>query len=163
MTLKRQINVRESTNMYRNIQVVATYMQKLRQDWLVTLLIVCATLLQSFSLTSIIVLDLKGSQKLAYLLTLATLWLESMGNLMLLLGAMASIHTNCKHTFDELKSDNANVECHKAERRLRSRFYQSCALIKVRFGTFNFVDKLTALNCVDFGNDLTINLLLLKL
>ncbi len=46
------------------------------------------------------------------------------------------------------------------EMKWKQRFYRSCAPLKIRFGSINFVDRLTPLACVDFSNGLTMQLLL---
>lgn len=45
--------------------------------------------------------------------------------------------------------------------RWAQRFIKSCQLIKIRFGSLNFIEERTPLNCLDFANNLTVELLLL--
>src|SRR5688572_20787385 len=87
------------------------------------------------------------------------------------LGGMAAMHTQCVDSFRLLNEDlvtevkKGTVSMTVAKRkelRWRRRFYRSCVSIKAMFGSFNFVDALTPLNCIDMGNDLTVNFLLLE-
>lgn len=58
------------------------------------------------------------------------------------------------------------VGCGYAERLIKmkwkQRFYKSCSLVKIRFASTNFVDRLTPLACVDLANELTLEWLLGK-
>ncbi len=49
-----------------------------------------------------------------------------------------------------------------SERKLKQAFYRSCACIKIRFGSINFVERTTPLKFVDISNTLTVNFLLVK-
>lgn len=83
---------------------------------------------------------------------------------------MAATFSESKKCFQALKWDfvegynlkNKNPkECSLFELKWRRRFYRSCNFIVYRFGSFNFIDHTTPLNCINMANKVNVQLLIL--
>lgn len=83
----------------------------------------------------------------------------------LLLGMMSKVFVGSKRVQQHCN----RVVClyrgpgiHGMNRRLARRYIRSSGLIKAKFGSSNFIDSVTPLNCVDLANALTVQLLLIS-
>jgi len=88
--------------------------------------------------------------------------------LMVTLGGMAKVHNLSKGAIHTMKSCGENFSNGESNNFLRPRdikwqvrFAESCCPIRVKFGSNNFVEDNTPLNCISQAFDLTVQLLLL--
>lgn len=83
--------------------------------------------------------------------------------LLVLLGNLASVYVISKKC---LQTQNKEMLCtftgNMSKIRAERKYLRSCQCIKVGFGDLNFVDQTTPLNCIDFTNNLTVQILLLQ-
>lgn len=82
--------------------------------------------------------------------------------LLFLLGNLAELHLQSLKSLQCMKDLHRTVRLSLKERKYLKRLVKSCSLIKAGFGSNNFVESLTPLNCIDFANCLTVQLLLLS-
>ncbi len=77
---------------------------------------------------------------------------------------MSKPYTVSEKVVKELSKKNGTFNIRSREpkgKHFLKRVYWSLSFIKVKFGSFNFVDSLTPLNLVHFANELTVQILLL--
>lgn len=76
-----------------------------------------------------------------------------------ILGGLAQLFATSTKTLHRMRRHLSVTKVTK-KRIQQQRFLRSCSPLKVRLGSINFVDSLTPLNFVDFGNGLAVQLLL---
>lgn len=133
-------------------------MNEIQQKIPMSVIVVAGILAQSLSMTTLVKLPWKSDNILSLILYAGVL-INCILAMSVTLGGMAGILGQCENTLKNLHSHNTLTASRK-EQRCRKIFYRSCMAIKVRFGSINFVDQLTPLNCINFANDMTLNLLL---
>jgi len=77
--------------------------------------------------------------------------------LMICLGGMVAIRSKSKKVLQENKVMQGETQ---RESKIYRKFWQSCPIIKIKFGAQNFVEELTPLNCLDFTVNLAVQFLL---
>lgn len=77
---------------------------------------------------------------------------------MICLGGMVADRKESKKVLLENKMTNGK-NC--AEGKVSRKFWRSCAIIKIKFGSQNYVEELKPLNCLDFSIGLVMQFLLL--
>lgn len=146
---------------YRTLQVVEKLMNEVIQKVLVTSVVVSAIFTHTVAMNVVIgILKTNGN----YLVILLFLFLLNQCLLVeiVLLGSMSKIYLLSQDILDSLKYRLVQTTYEPKKSRELKRWFTSLTPVCVRFGTLNFVDRLTALNCIDFTNNLTVNLLLLN-
>lgn len=92
---------------------------------------------------------------------LAVLVPNSLMALLVLLGGMAELATESGNCTKQIRRSVEHWQHSKTERK---HLYRSCSTlttINVRFGSLNFIESVTPLKCIDYANQLTIQVLLL--
>lgn len=110
--------------------------------------------------TAVLVSFRDNSHILRWVLGLAAL--ESIFGQILLLGIFASLYVKSCGVISHGTKVLANLSnpVNLGAKRAR-KFLKSCSNFKVKIGSINFVDQLTPLNSLDFGNCLAVQLILL--
>lgn len=146
---------------YREIQILSKIMNEVSKGWIILLLLICATVIQSMD-TTILVLTYSKKEREIVIMSYfgANAVLATIG-LVYFVTQMAMLHESSNKSFWMLKQ-NLSACSTKKEMKLEKRFYKSCWTIKQQFGCHNFVDRLTPLNSILAANNLTINMLLLN-
>lgn len=116
------------------------------------------------------------SENIVPLLVFSVIGIEAIFLVVTSVGGMAGVYTESVDVTRKLQKSFGviggggfrhltKVGCGYTERskevKWKQRFYKSCNVIKIRFASINFVDRLTPLTCVDFANGLTLQWLLL--
>lgn len=144
---------------YRQIQLLAKLNNGIQQKAYMSLIIFSAIVQQSFGVTALLKLPW-SAENIIGLVVACILVVDTTAAMVVLLGGMAAVNTTSDEVANKLQKNLTTFR--GKERRWRNRFYKSCGGIRIYFGTFNFVEQLTPLNCIDFANGLTIQLLLLE-
>lgn len=147
---------------YRTLQILGGLMNQVQQKVLISGIVFGAIPILSFYIVLIIrMFNLINNVWLFGLMTMNAI--GTLLVLLILLGGMANVcsasEKHLKHTLINILScKNVSVR----EARMLKKFSNSCSTIKVRFGSLNYIDKLTPLNCIDFANCLSVQLLLVS-
>lgn len=158
------IPIARSTCCYRHIQILTVLNNEVQQKSLMTFVFLCAILCQAVTMTSLVILTWSSENAFSICLFLI-LNLEAAGAILVYFTGVASVYTVSKSAIDQLKKRlrfHSKTRYRKSELKQRQKFYESCAPLKIRFGTVNFVDALTPLHSMELANNLTIQLLLLN-
>lgn len=154
----------KSIIIYRHIQLLTAINNDIQQKTLLSLVISCAITIQALGMTSFV--NLKWNYDNADgILIAAILVTAGLGLIMVFLSGVASIYKTSIKVVDRLTCQLAKSKFRLYTRReyqQRCILLRSCAPVKIRFGSINFVDQLTPLNCMEWANDVTVQLLLLK-
>ncbi len=152
----------ETRKTYRSVQVLASIMIDAKLNIILGVVSMCVVIMQAACLASFVKFSRENSSNGAGILFFsAMVWVcgwFTMG----VLGMQAGVYQESKGGLRKGKGNCLAKNMTTYERKLRQRFLTSCFPIRVGFGSINFVDRLTPLVCIDFANDLTVNLLLLK-
>lgn len=129
-------------------------------------LMVAAVIIQSISTTMLVKLEWI-SVNMIPLMVFSVTAVDATLACVVCLGGMAGVFTESTQVMCKLKRHLCSLYLQhskkREEARWQRRFLRSCTLIKIRFGGFNYVDQLTPVNCMNFANSLTVQLLLLGL
>ncbi len=131
------------------------------QTWIILLLLVVGTILQSMFTTILVVTFRQKQADVATIFFFGTNTVFITFLLVYMTTQMAMLHESSDRAFVQLKP-KLTVCSSRKELRLRKRFYRSCWTIKQQFGSHNFVDRLTPFNTINVANNLSVNLLLIK-
>lgn len=148
-------------NCYRRIQIIANLGNEIQKE-LVTLFILASVLIQPFCIVYLVTADLsENGISLASFFSVSLLT-QSILVLLVYGGGLAGIFEESKATLKSINDRifNSNGSSSR-EKRFQQKMLKSCTYLKIRFGSFNYVEGLTPLKCLDFCNQITINVLLL--
>ncbi len=157
----------QSYQMYREIQLLANVMNEVMDGWLMCVILVNTTLIQSFCITTTI-LSISKNEIIYVPIFFGTTGVFTGIAQAFITKQMAGLYEESKKTFVFLKNNlfeqlsRKNTVSSRRDVHLKRRIYKSCWMIKQKFGTDNFVDGLTPLIAANNGNNLTINFLLIK-
>ncbi len=156
-------NIYKTGIFYRKIQILGCFCNEVQQSDLMLVIIVGGTLVLVSAINAAFLVP--WTMENAFGLVLFALCMVDMSFLLLVCaGAMAEIFQEFDDALDRLK--RRKVMIGQRGKRLcckwRERFYLSCTPIKFKFGQFNFVERLTPLNCIMFAIDQSVSLLLLS-
>lgn len=144
---------------YRILQILGILLNEVQQHELVTGVIVTAVCLLSLSTTSLTRVNLSRQQNIIVFGLLLILMIDCILTMIVLLGGMALVNTTSSDRL--LRFRKLFVRPSRIEGRVIKKICRSCDTVKIRFGSFNFVNNLTPLKCIDFANNLTVQLLLI--
>lgn len=145
---------------YRKLQVGAIMMNEVQQKVLLTLVITASIVMFPISANLLI----RNSQAESNIFVLALPGVILVGSILVMLfvlGGMSQLSLYSELYIRHGKQLPVKYPRIAIERRLSLKFWRSCSIITAKFGSINFVDVLTPLNCIDFANHLTLQLLLL--
>ncbi len=147
---------------YRNIQVLAIFMNEL-QGWSInSVTALFVVILQAVSLAALTRQSWNGKHWVSIIFVLYSL-VASVIVKVGVFGLFARVNLNSEEALSMLsKRYGRFVRDKRSNKKLSLCFYKSCNNIKVRLGTINYVGRLTPLNFIDISNTLTVNLLLVK-
>lgn len=160
---RRAGSIYHISQIYRHIQVMSTLNNVIQQNRIIVVLMSAGILLQSLSIFMVVRHPWNWTHLLplgiyTMLLTDCTL------AIIVLTGGMANIYSDSKLILSRLRtnilSGNDNL-LPRIELKWARKFYKSCDPLKVKFGSTNFFEANTPLNCMNFANGLTVNILLL--
>lgn len=148
--------------MYRNVQVLSTLWNKVQQN-LLGAFIVGATL----DVASSLALLSKGVKEKSFNnLTIGALGLtaiEGIAGLLLMLETPISINRESKKLLANVKQyQYMKVGIPGMKSKWGKLFWKSCAALRIKFGENNFLEEATSIRCLDWANDLTVQILLLS-
>lgn len=154
---------------YREFYILATLANNLQQSSVNIATIAGAISAQPIILVSLLKLKYSTSTLVPMLLLTVT-FLEAMQFIVIFVGGWAGIYAESKALLNSYGRYIARSHSYaykagftsKVKLKWMRRFVKSCQLIKIRFGSLNFIEELTPLTCLDFANNLTIQLLLLS-
>lgn len=153
---------------YRSIQYLAGLMNEIQQY--ILLIVIVGLIFGQSSSTALMIILSTGTGNSFNVLIFLVIMMECIAATMVVFGGMSITFLESQKCFQELQQDlverykmkyNRERKLSALEFKWRKRFYKSCGLITFRFGSLNFVDQRTPLNCVDFANGMTVQLLLL--
>lgn len=101
-------------------------------------------------------------ENFVYLVVFINLVMVTLTTVFAVLGVLSQIYTQCMNDFGSIKiylSYAHGKSKYKAY--MQKKYLNSFSPIKVKFGSINFIEKLTPVNAVDFANGLIVNILLL--
>lgn len=138
-------------------------MNEVQRTAIVTSVVISSTILLSCGLTILVLLPATSENLPIFGISLMVTP-SAIAMLLFVLGLLARIfeqsNSNSREfqavTVKRIHMDN------RKEMRWNHRFILSCAPIKAKFGSINFIESETPLNCIDFSNALTVNLVLLS-
>lgn len=147
---------------YRTLQCLGILFNEILQKVIVTAVVVCTIVFQAFC--SAILISPRDSQKgwieMGFMILMIV---NSVAVLLLLMGGLAGVYVMSNDVLEiAMRHTLVPVKNCRRSRKIDVRFLRSCQCIKVGLGDLNFVDKTTPLNCIDFSNALTLQLLLLQ-
>lgn len=143
--------------MYRHLQVLARIMNIVQQGVHMTVLIVAAVIIQAVSSTILVRIPVT-LRNVPNILVFSIILVDATLACVVCLGGLAAVHSESEKVYQKMKAKEVN-----GHSIWQHRFLKSCQLIKIRFGSFNYVDRETPLNCINMANALTVQLLLLGL
>ncbi|CAL8146057.1 unnamed protein product [Orchesella dallaii] len=149
---------------FRHIQILIQMLNTLQQGYFMYNLMVPAILIQALSLTCLLKQPVVMEAIVPISVYLITV-IDSMYNTMISMGGMAAICNESKRCLASIRKYDRCLKQHivqTKELKWWRRFCKSCDFLKIRFGTNNFLEALTPLNCIDFGNNLAVQVLLLE-
>lgn len=149
---------KELSNGYRSVQILELLANEIQQrSTLPQALVIC------LGVQSVAVVDLirAPGMDLSTLALAGSMFINAMWFVVLFMSGMAGIYIESKLVHQKDANANADLGQTRKEKTWRRKFMRSCPFIKIRFGDLNFVEELTPLNCLDFGNHITVQLLLL--
>lgn len=163
----------DSAVIYRTIQVLACIANEIQQKVFMSVIVIAATFLISLCTATVVWLPWTIDNLLSILMFL-TIGIDCTLAVVTSVGGMAGVYTESVKVIRKLQTSIGIIGgggyrnlvgrgdgCGSMEVKWKQRFYRSCMSIKIRFASINFVDRLTPLACVDFANDLTLQLLLI--
>lgn len=143
---------------YRTLQILATMMNDIQQMSLVSPIITFAIPLTAFA-ASVLIRSLQRIDRYAVVAVTANVLINGAAALLLILGCMAQLlqeSEKCLKNINTIVADFPEVNGRNAFKK----FFKSCPVVKAKFGSINFVERLTPVNCINFINDLTLQMLL---
>lgn len=150
--------------LYRNLQILALLMNE-EQKWGITAnLAFLSIIAQAGSVSGIILISWNAENitgivfLLLQLSTAANNLFGTFGSQSSILGVTEVLIKNLNSSERSCNGDRGN----RLDRKWRHRFFKSCKPIRVGFGSINFVDALTPLTCVDMGNNMAANFVMMK-
>ncbi|CAL8140077.1 unnamed protein product [Orchesella dallaii] len=156
----------DASLIHREIQVMATIFNKIQQGSLMTVAIVQPVILLALCSFTLLKTPWNGDT-VGVLAQFSLIVFDTALVVMVTLGGMAKVHNASKEAIDAMKQ-NVNCMANSSNNfvtmkgfKWQRKFVESCSPIKVKFGTDNFVEDDTPLNCISQAFDLTVQLLLL--
>lgn len=136
-------------------------MNEILQKVMVTSIIMAGIWVHCLSLN--VLIRMPGGNNIFFSCLFLFLTLQSAGVISVEVGGWAQVNIQSLYVFQQLKCKLADRAMHgeRSVHELR-KFYKSCSNIKVKFGSLNYIERLTPLKCMAFSLDLTVNLLLLR-
>lgn len=133
------------------------------QKELVTVVLFAILLsLQSFAGVALVRLPKSAGGLL--LVVLAALAFDSILGQLVILGILAKPFAQSKHSLIICKTNLGKMRAefaHSKDFRYMQKFVKSWSHVKIQFGSINYLDEQTPLNCINFANNLTLQLLLI--
>lgn len=147
---------------YRILQVLGVLMNEIQQKVMVTSVMSAGIWIHCLSLNVLIKMP-DGENNILFAGVFLFLTLEGAGCISVVVGGWAQVNIQSENLFQRLNCNLSESAMH-GERNVHElrKFFRSCAYVKVKFGTLNYIDRLTPLNSIAFSLDLTVNLLLLR-
>ncbi len=148
--------------LYRQIQVINILYNLLQQDSL--LLFMYSQMTVVSVLLAILVGFMNGrngKSNIVLVLTFVVINGEAVIGILVILGGMVLIYMKSKHILKDARRLVVKIE-NKRDRKWLRKFFRSCAIFRVKFGSSNFLEELTPFRCIDFAFNLTIQFVLLS-
>lgn len=145
--------------MYRHIQLLTNLCNEVHQKYLLSSMIVTSILILSCSLVPLVQIPI-SSDNAPVLCMLLGACLDSLFYELFCLGGMVTVHKKSKIFIRKLKLEACIVSESVGNGRWTRKFARSCAPIKIKFGSNNFIEELTPLKCLTCSLRLTVQILL---
>lgn len=137
-------------------------MNKIQANILIPGLVTAGIALQPFAVNSMFKLH-PTKDNLVKFVMFGVLLVECSLLLVVLLGGMAEIYQQSCASFNMFRKCMAlKYKENQKDVKWQTKFFRSCGYMKVKFGSINFIDNCTALVCMDFANNLSLQLLLIS-
>lgn len=136
-------------------------MNEIQQKVVITVIVIAAVVFHTFTLNTLVKMLALANRDLLQLLLILFLAEQALFVEIVVIGGMAQVYWQSQECFIQLKRDlTLEVKGNLKELKWKLKFYKSCSMVKVRFGSLNFIDRLTALRCMELSNELTMQVLL---
>lgn len=143
----------------RSVQILAILMNEVHQKVILSVATIGAILVAALSFT-IAVQTLHTDQNLA-ISGMAVIFVVNVFMLFLILfRGLSQLHAEYSQCRQLFRESSENSCCVKREKLFLRKFCNGLTPIRVKFGVQNYTESFTALNCIDFINQLTVQLLL---
>lgn len=147
---------------FRQIQVLVTLANEISQQLALTSLIITGICAMSAGLSMLIKMDWSLDN-----MVLIFIFISCTTNgflfLSVCLSGMGLVYHSCKTTMRKAKRYDAVRSFNICRNKLSlKKFWKSCAVPRIKFGSCNFVEELTPLNTVNFAVNATVQFLLVK-
>lgn len=150
------------TVQYRTLQYLGILVNEILKTSIVTAMMICSIFTQAFSCVLLILMFDSHKTWIEFLMATVILG-DSVPILVILVGGLARVWVISSQVLKNVRRHTLirSTKCITSGKP-KLKFLNSCSCIRVGFGDLNFVDQTTPLNCVDFANNLTVQLLLLR-
>lgn len=150
----------ESAALYRNLQVLAVYMNVCQQKVLLTSLVAGGIPVIALCMSMLVKISRFNDNNIIAPIVSSALGIVSAVFIVLTLKYMSDLYLKSQEGLRRwTKSATANEKARR--KRLVCRVAASCLPIRVKFGSTNYIEKQTSLNCIDVACSLTVQILLL--
>lgn len=136
-------------------------MNEIQQKTLLTVIIVAGIPFIALCST-ILVRIVQGSAALVIIMVISIALISAVLAVIFLVGGMAQLFAYSDNFLLSVNRLIAKPTCTLSDKRTLRKFVLSCNKISAKFGFMNYVESITPLNCIDFSNQLTVQLLLLS-
>lgn len=163
VTRQRKLDWMKTSVRYRTLQVLGVLMNEIQRTTIVTSLVISSILLVSFGLTMLALVPITD-ENLPILGISFMMTPSGVAVLLIVLGLLADVFEQSRlnsRQFQAVMAKRFGMESRKDAAWKRG-FFLSCAPVKVKFASINFIESKTPVNCIDFSNMLTVNLVLLN-
>lgn len=144
---------------YRHIQILVNLFNDIQQKVLVPSMIAGSVIGQGVSLAFLINTP-STSESFPVLIVMAIVCVDTALLLIFCLRGFAEVHVESRGALRNIKSTIMLLHGRMQMKWMR-RFLKSCGIIKMKFGSNNFVEMLTPLNCICQAAQVTVQILLL--
>lgn len=148
--------------LHREIQLLSDLNNYIQQWPVVTLYMVVAIVQHGFSVCGLIRIIKQPNADIVGIFLFSVIVMDTFLVIVVAFGGMSKVIEDSRKMIHESKRHLfacCGVSC--AERRWVRQFMRSCPIIKIKFGSNNFVEALTPLNCLSSALEIAVQLLLL--
>lgn len=153
-------DLRKTGHFYRTLQVLSTLRNEVQQGAFMVAIICGRVFTQAGSLAGFILVPWTN-ENLFWVTTYGVSGFYETVAVLVILGEMAEGFEKSKWMIKNRVNEHFTSRSQRS-RKWATRFYQSCTPLKCKFGELNFVERLTPLNCLNLGNEIALNVLLLS-
>lgn len=166
---KSTVSRNEAMKLYREVQILGNLCNDIQQKIMVTSLVLIGIVIHAFTFSSFVRLightELDLSIRLMSLMMFGMLAADTLVVIVVVFGGMSMLHKKSCFIIQDVRQllhDSQISNLTSTERKCYLKWIKSCSIVKIKFGTVNFIEELTPLNLLSCSHGLSIQLLLLK-